>query len=990
VHARASLIAGALLVLAASGARAQAGRGTVTGRVTDTRSSQPVAQVIVEVDGTRQNATTGDDGRYRITNVVAGSHVIVARRIGYAAVRRTVSVADGRDVTADFALEVAAVSLDQVVVTGTAGGEQRRSIGNAIASVSVSDELAKSAAVSFTQLLSARAPGLNILSTTGRVGAVPSIQIRGRSSLSLSNSPLIYIDGVRVTNATGVGPSGVSGGLGTQGAGVGGRLNDINTDDIESIEVISGPAAATVYGTEAASGVIQIITKRGRAGNSPQLSFRVEEGPMYFRDAEGRVQTNYAKDKTGTIITWNGVKQEADSGRPLFKTGLTRQYNGAVAGGAGQTRYYVASGYENDYGIEPNNSLRQFTTHANLSTPLGTNSDGAVSLNFVDASAHLGADVGASALLGAQVGHSVLFPASRGFYPNFPPQVPQQLYDNAAGTNRFTGSATVNNRPTDWFTQRAVIGMDYTGDDRRAIERFAPPELATFLSAAAAGGRIGQTLAHNTIITADYNGTARVNLRPTLSSASSVGGQFYNTESNASFLGGSGFPAPGVETVSATAQQVAASQSQVINTTIGAYAQEQIGWRDRLFLTGAVRVDNNSAFGEQLKWVTYPKLSASWVISEEPFWRWSSSIPALRLRAAYGESGRSPSAFAALRTFNPVTGFNGASGVTPGTIGNPDLQPELGKELELGFEGTWKNRLTVDVTYFNKHTLNEIVNQAVAPSSGFPGSRSANLGRVDNKGIEAQATLQAVQRRNLQWDINANIGTNADVIRDLGGIPSLISAAGGSNQVGYPIGGFWSRRVVAATRDANGFATGIQCDSAGVKQVTCGPASTFDYLGTPTPKVTGSVANTITIRNRLRLYALTDFKRGHMLVNNVELLRCTAAIGVGLCRANYFPNEYDVLYMAEATGAALASTGQYLDQYYSSGSFVKLREISATYMIPQGWVRGISDASFSLSARELHTWTNYRGLDPEGLVGGSDQAVTPPLQRILATFNVKW
>src|SRR5213078_567535 len=149
----------------------------------------------------------------------------------------------------------------------------------------------------------------------------------------------------------------------------------------------------------------------------------------------------------------------------------------------------------------------------------------------------------------------------------------------------------------------------------------------------------------------------------------------------ASFLGGTGFPAPGVELVSATATAAASSQSQTINTTIGAYAQQQFGWRERLFLTGAVRVDNNSAFGEDFKWVTYPKLSGSWVVNEEPFWHWSNVVNTLKLRAAYGESGRQPVTFSALRTFLPVQGPGGVSAVTPGSIGNPDLKPERGKEL---------------------------------------------------------------------------------------------------------------------------------------------------------------------------------------------------------------------------------------------------------------------------------------------------------------------
>ena len=986
----AGMLVAALIVVVAPALAAQDARGTIVGRVTDARSGGPLAQVSVEVEGTRLGGTTGSDGQYRISGVNAGARIVVARRIGYAVLRKPVTVTAAGAATVDFALEPAAVSLDQVVVTGTAGGEQRRSLGNAVATIDAGDELAKSGATNLSSLLNARAPGLSIQSTTGRLGAGPSIQIRGRNSLSLGNSPLIYIDGVRVNSQSSTGPIGLSGRLGGQGSQVGGRLNDINPDDIESIEVINGPAAATIYGTEAAGGVIQIITKRGKAGAAPQVAFRMEEGSLYFRDAAGRVATNYAKDKSGSIVPWNGVQAEIDSGRPMYKTGLTRQYNGSVTGGRDVLRYYAAAGYENDYGIEPNNSLRQFTSHANLTTSLGANSDLTTSLNFVDLSAHLGADQGASALIGAEYGHPLLFAKAAGFYPNYPTAIPQTLYDNADGINRFTGSMALNNRPANWFTQRALVGIDYTGEDARAIERFAPPELRPYLSAAAAGGSINQVLRHITFLTADYNGSAKFDIRPSVQSTTSLGGQFYNTESNESRLGGTGFPAAGVDLVSAVANQVAASQSETINTTIGGYAQQQFGWRDRLFLTGALRVDNNSAFGQDFKWVTYPKASASWVVNEEPWWHWN-KINALHLRAAYGESGRQPDAFSALRTFTPVTGYNGGSGVTPGTLGNPDLKPERSKELEIGGEAGLFNRLSVDVTYFSRHTSDEIIRQTVAPSSGFPGIRFANVGRVDNSGIEAQARLQAITRQNLNWEIAANVATNKDVIKDLGGLPTLITSYGAANKVGYPINGIFSRKVFSADRDpTTGLAKNVLCESDAGTGVPCSTAP-FLFLGTPTPKMTGSVANTVTIGGRLRLYALVDFKTGNTVISSTELVRCSGLLGAGVCRSNYYPNEYPIKYVAENTLTAFLQN--YVDQYAMSGSFTKLRELSATYTIPERWLRGVNGASFTIAARELHTWTDYRGIDPEGFISGNnpnDQAVTPPLNRIIATLNFRW
>jgi TonB-dependent SusC/RagA subfamily outer membrane receptor len=979
-------------VLVRSTPQARRQLGTVVGRVTDARSREGVPGAAVHIEGGNQGAITDQDGAYRIPSVTPGTYTVAARRIGYIAARQQVAVVADQEVTADFALEAAATSLDQVVVTGTAGAEQRRSIGNAVTGISnAPDVLAKSASPNLGTLLNGRAPGVVVVPNSGRLGAGPNIQIRGRSSLSLDNSPLIYIDGVRVNNDVGTGPG--QNGFGSQNADVGGRLNDISPEDIESIEIIKGPAAATIYGTEAANGVIQIITKKGQTGK-PRLTAQIQTGALYFRDPEGRVPTNLVPGEGGELVAWNGVQAEKDRGTPIFTNGQTRLYNLSLSGGLEQFGYYLSGAYQNDLGIEPNNSLRQFSSHANLTVTPGQKVDVGVSLNYVDRSSHLGADVGASPMLGAEMGHPLIFAGARGFFPNFPPEVPQQLYDNFQGINRFTGSGTLNHRPTTWFSHRLITGIDYTGSDSRALERFAPPDLAVFLGPVTAAGQIFQTLRNNTVYTADYSATARANLTSSISSATSVGGQYYRTKLNTSTLGGTSFPGPGVETVSATAQQSNSTQSQIINTTIGAYFQEQIGFNDRLFLTGAVRVDNNSAFGDEFKWVTYPKVSAAWVASEEPFWNLD-FVNTLKLRAAYGESGRQPNAFSALRSYTPVPGPNGTNGVTPGSAGNPELKPERGREVEVGFDADLFDRLHLDFTYFNKRTTDEIVSQPVAPSGGFPGDQLANIGEVSNHGIELGATYQALIRDNLSWEITGNIATNKDRIEDLGGLSSII-APGQNNIVGFPIGGYFAKRVLSADRDpATQGATNVLCDGGpGQGPVSCDVAPLL-FVGTPTPKVTGSIGNTVTLFKRLRLYALVDFKRGNKLYNSIQQLRCTAAIGIGYCDVNYHPENYAPTYLAQldptktVTGLNRA--------FIQDASFVKLREVSASYTLPENWLRGVgvSRAVVSLAGRELHTWTDYQGVDPEvnSLASASntlayDQGVIPPLSQLVATINL--
>src|SRR5213596_2964168 len=308
------LLAIALLVWAPRLRAQTAATGTVAGRVTDARTARGLVAATVEVDGARRGATTDAEGRYRIASVPAGDHVIRVRRLGYASAQQSVTLAEGQEATADFALQFAAVPLDAIVITGTPGGEQWRAIGNAMSSIDASEALQRSAAPNLAALLEARAPGVIVTPGTGRVGAGPTIQIRGRSSLSLSNEPLLYVDGVRVNNAVNTGPPGSTapGGLslGSQNSQVAARLNDIDPDDIERIEIIKGPAAATIYGTEAARGVIQVITKRGASGRT-QWTAKVEEGAIWFGNPEGRIPLNYAIDPgTGQPVAWHPIEQE--------------------------------------------------------------------------------------------------------------------------------------------------------------------------------------------------------------------------------------------------------------------------------------------------------------------------------------------------------------------------------------------------------------------------------------------------------------------------------------------------------------------------------------------------------------------------------------------------------------------------------------------------------------------------------------------------------
>ena len=350
-------IAPALVVCAAAFQTAFGQEGSVSGTVLAAGSSRPLAGARVTVAGQNERGAISDvSGRFRILGLSGPSVVLVARHIGYTAVQQTAKVGD-TDVR--FSMAERPVELEQMVVTGTAGGEQRRTIGNSVVSLNAADVVAKSPVTTMQDLINGRAPGVVVMPGTGMIGSGSRIRIRGMSTFSLSGDPLIYVDGVRVDNETGTGLS-----VQAFGSGVVSRLNDFDPSEIENIEILKGPAAATLYGTEAARGVINIITKRGAAGGT-QYTFTGKAGSNWFMDAAKRIGSNYwLNPTTGKIEGVNVIETEAARGTPVFRNGAIHNYASSVSGGAGTLRYFASGDIQSNEGAEPNNQRRQTSGHA--------------------------------------------------------------------------------------------------------------------------------------------------------------------------------------------------------------------------------------------------------------------------------------------------------------------------------------------------------------------------------------------------------------------------------------------------------------------------------------------------------------------------------------------------------------------------------------------------------------------------------------------------
>jgi len=988
------------LVLAARPVAAQ--EEVVAGTVVDAHTGRPIAGVYVTVEGTQRSALTDPNGAFRITGLSGTTVQLQAVMVGYRTLTRTVRVGD---TGVRLELTQTAFELNALVVTGTAGGVQKRALGNSVAQVNAA-QVTETAPIKSTQdLLNGRAAGVVVMPGTGMVGSGSRIRIRGLSTLSLSGDPLIYIDGVRVNNETGTG-------FAIQGfsSGVVSRLNDINPDDIESIEILKGPAAATLYGTEAARGVINIITKKGRPGGT-RYSFTIKQGANWFMDPQGRAPTNWWRDpNTGQVHSINLVKSEDARGTPIFRTGDLRSYNASVSGGSEVLRYYVSFDKDYEEGAERNNSLDRMSGRVNLQLLPSEKFDLAANVGYVKNEIGLSCEAGCGgAMWGLMFGSPELTdiacgpssPETCGYSRGFRSWSPEGYYAFSVtqDIDRFTGSVQAIYRPFSWMTHRLTVGTDVTAEQNEEYLPFLTNDtLKYFWGAVNAQGYKANSRRHQVFNTVDYSGSVVFNPSEALTSETSVGLQYYQRHIEYLYGFGRGFAAPGLSTIIAAATDKIAEDDYLQNNTLGVFAQQRFGWRDRLFLTAAVRVDNNSAFGADFDFVTYPKAALSWVMNEEPWWaeRAPSFLNTFKLRLAYGQSGQQPASFAALRTFAPVPGPNSTPAVTPSTLGNPNLGPERGEELEVGFDASlFDERVGIEFTYYDTHTKDAILLRSVAPSSGFSGSQWTNAGEIRNTGLEMLVRGNVLNGERLGWDLTLNLATNDNEVIDLGG-EEFIGTGNVRSQVGYPVNAFWVQKIVGAELDANGRAINLMCASpkeAGGQPVPCYENGQLVaprvYVGRPTPTLEGSISSTFHLFGRVRLGAMIDFKAGHKKYNNNERARCAIFL---VCHANLFPEQYDpVLIAGYQEGVSVAGA------FIQDASFAKLREVSLSYDLPQAWAArfGARFAALNVAARNLHTWTSYKGLDPEtyflsGTPGYMEQNNLPQLAQFVASLHVSF
>ena len=581
----------------------------ITGNVRDQASGNPVVSAQVALQGLNLGVLTGNDGEYLLLNVPVGTHTLTVEFLGYRTESVSVTVTAGQSVVQNVFLSQQALELDELVVTGTASAMRVREIGNSVAVLDA--QIAEVQPINnVSDLLRGRVAGVVVQQGSGDAGTASTIKIRGSSTMRLVNDgPLVYVDGVRVSNRMESGGRDVS------------RIDDLDPAMIESMEIIKGPAAATLYGTEAANGVINIKTKGGGVG-AAQWNFTVRQGAQWFRDPAGHTPTNWGVNpNSGQIESLNILENPTESDL-IFRNGYTQYYGIDVSGGSEAFRYFIAGSALSDQGVTENSWVKKYNGRVNVrampSDELTISANMGIGLTRL----RLPSDYPYEEAVYADPTRLGADDARRGYRRATPESRIEKDYD-LNDANRMTAGLTATHVPFDWFTQRLTFGLDVTDQQESNLDNFLSPESAQFYGTNTGLG--GKRVNRESVLysTFDYAATATKDVSQNFRSTTSVGFQVYTKSVEDVTADGDRFPALGLAAVSA-AGIITASDNLIENNTVGVYLQEQIGWRDRFFLTGAIRADDNSSFGEDFDLVYYPKVSASWVVSEEDFWAWTS------------------------------------------------------------------------------------------------------------------------------------------------------------------------------------------------------------------------------------------------------------------------------------------------------------------------------------------------------------------------------
>ena len=973
----------------------------ISGKVSNQKDNSGIEGISIVIKGTRNGATSDNVGGFSLKLNNNNAVTLVASGVGFKTQELNVDpskMATGLNIV----LTEQYSKLDEVVVTGTSAGTTKRQLGSYISSVNAED-LSKGATGNVLAALQGKTAGAQIIQNSGDPAGGMSVRLRGISSVLSSSEPLYIVDGVIINNATNRvtnTSSNYDGGnfVGSIGQN---RMVDINPADIERIEVLNGAAAAATYGSRANAGVIQIFTKRGKSG-AAKVSFSttymnsnlrkkldVNNSPVKFggpTDGPGALTQDIL---TPTATNTTGVTRY-DYQDYIFRNASGTDNTVSVSGGNDKTKYYFGGSYFYNQGIIQNTDFQRFSFRSNIDQVINKWLSMNLGLNYTNSSANEKPDgqsffspTNSVTIIGnfhdiwtRDANGNIKAVGERGRVN--PVSVIEDIKQRQT-TNRLIGSFGMKMKAAKGLTFDYLMGIDnYAQNGTTYIPPFAYNASPGFF-----GG--GPTLdptqnGYSSVgtnnffqINHDLTGNYTVDITKDFNSTTQVGFSQQYEKSNYALIQGRGF-APFIETVNGASTPLPGVDDRSEISISGVYIQQNFKLKNQFFLTGAVRRDASSVFGANQRNQIYSKASASYVISSTDFWNElaiAKAFDLVKIRLAYGESGNLTGigAYSRFNTYSSNS-FLGRSALnSSSTLANENVKPERQSEIEYGLDlGMLNNRIGLTVNVYNKKVTDLLINRQLAPTNGFA-SLLDNFGALENRGYEVMLTLVPVQNKDLKWEMTTIYNRNRNKATKIGQALTLFSTNSGTPigiVEGQPIGIFYGTYFA---RNADGTfivnAANIPQTARGTQTSVLNPTENLNnagsvlrrVIGDPNPDYTASLVNEVS-------YKKWNFRAQLDAVQGVDVFNADFRTRQGVGSGK----------VAEQEQRGILPRG-YINGIYAieewrvdDGSFVKLRELSVSYNV--GKLKFINNLSINFSGRNLISWDNYNGYDPEVNSGG--------------------
>lgn len=1004
----------------------------IAGMIKAARSGDPIPGVAVIEKGTQNGVVSNNEGKFEIT-VSKPNAVLVFSSLGMKAKEMTVGSEDFLIVT----MEDDSEQLDEVVVTALGISREKKTLGYAVTNLG-SDDIQRSGEQNVIQSLAAKAPGVQVISSSGTPGASSKILIRGNSTFGAENQPLIVVDGVPIDNTTTQSnPRDNPFNPNLSGVNNANRAIDINPDDIESVTVLKGPAAAALYGARAGNGAIIYTTKRGKLGkkglgvkvsSSVELS-QVNKLPERQRKYVAGTGGNYIAPADagpdgihgtgddlafGTQQSWGPSLDTFDipvydNEDAFFQTGVSYNNNIEVTGGTDNSTFRLGIGDVRQNGIVPNTNFNRTSIRLTADTRLSKKVKVGATANYIRSSGTMAQN--GSNLAGVMLGlmrAPISFDLSnymndQGFQNTY-----FFIYDNPYYTanenpftstvNRFLGNAYVNYDISDNWSASYRIGTDAYVDNRKQI--YAISSYGDDI------GTVGQ-INENRLVSRQIYGDLLVNytrkINDSWNTKLTMGHNFFITEFDDMFGRGRQLTVPNFYNLS-NATDLYASQTQSRLKTSAFFGELNVDFKNQLFLTFTGRNEWASSFEvDEKNSFFYPSAQASYVFTEL-FDELPSWLAFGKLRYSYAVAGVPPQPYGTRTYYNvpiytdgftngltfPYGGVNGSS--IGASLGQRELKPErvIGNEFGLNVI-LWNGLIDVDVTYYNQKSVDILLNRPIATSSGYEAVYS-NSGEMVNRGVELDIEAKPIRKENFSWTIGLNWYMNRSEVLKLAegvdevDIEAAFASIGSFAIVGEPYGVFYGTRWA---RDASG---NLLIGANGLPRLDPETGN----LGNPQPDWMAGLRNTFTYKE-WTLSFLFDFRQGGQIwngtwarLNQYGITKETedrerTFVIEGVYAPGTVVNGVDVSGQANSTEVSALSyyrtfrgdAGAYAtENAVEEVNWVRLRDLSLSYhwdLKDRNW--GIQFLDFRFTGRNLWLSTNYNGVDPETSLTGAGSNV---------------